>query len=93
MKLSVRVKIGRRENVYWDGSTLFVGVDAPPVDGKSNRRLVEILSDLFHTPKSLIEIVQGHTARHKVIEIQINQEEFNTVIDSVEEAPDQMKLI
>lgn len=93
MKVTVKVKIGRRENIFWDGEALLVGVDAPPVDGKSNKRLIEILSGLFGVPKSLIEIVQGHTARLKVIQIDIDEERFNTTIASVAKAPDQLKLI
>lgn len=93
MKLTVKVKIGRRENIFWDGEALLVGVDAPPVDGKSNKRLIEILSELFDVPKSLIEIVQGHTARLKVIQIDIDEERFNKTIASVAKAPDQLKLI
>lgn len=93
MKLTVKVKIGRRESISWDGSTLFVGVDAPPVDGKANKRLIEIMANLFELPKSSIEIVQGHTARYKILELIISKEDFEKTIGSVAEAPDQLKLI
>lgn len=93
MKLTVKVKIGRRENISWDGSTMFVGVDAPPVDGKANKRLIEIMANLFDLPKSSIEIVHGYTARHKIIELNISKEDFEKTIASVAESPEQLKLI
>ncbi len=93
MKLTVKVKIGRRENVSWDGSTLFVGVDAPPVDGKANKRLIELMAKLFDLPKSSIQIVQGHTARYKILDLNISKEDFEKTIASVSESPEQLKLI
>lgn len=93
MKLTVKVKIGRRENVSWDGSTLFVGVDAPPVDGKANKRLIELIAKLFDLPKSSIQIAQGHTARYKILDLNISKEDFEKTIASVAESPEQLKLI
>lgn len=46
-----------------------VNIDEIPVDGRANKRLLEILSEHFMVPKSRISIVRGPKSRDKVIEI------------------------
>jgi uncharacterized protein (TIGR00251 family) len=48
--------------------TLRVRVTAPPVDGKANEELIELLSDKYNIPKSKIQITHGLTSRNKTIE-------------------------
>ena len=43
---------------------------APPVDGKANKYLVEILSSHFGVAKSRIKILKGETSSFKIIEIE-----------------------
>ncbi|OGH91825.1 MAG: YggU family protein [Candidatus Magasanikbacteria bacterium RIFOXYC2_FULL_39_8] len=70
--LSIRVlpRSSRNEIVgeMADG-TLKVKLTAPPVDGKANRALIELLSEYFDVPKSKIKIVRGLTSKNKIIEI------------------------
>lgn len=54
--------------VLEDGS-LHVKLTAPPVEGKANRMLVEILARHFRVKKRQIEVVRGQTSRHKYIRI------------------------
>lgn len=42
---------------------------APPVDGKANEALVELLSGEFGIPKRLVEITKCATSRNKMVEI------------------------
>jgi uncharacterized protein (TIGR00251 family) len=42
---------------------------APPVDGKANEALIELLSSEFGVPKRDIEITKGNTSRNKIVEI------------------------
>ncbi|MDR2635137.1 MAG: DUF167 domain-containing protein [Clostridiales bacterium] len=42
---------------------------APPVDGKANEALIELLSKEFGVPKRNIEIIKGATSRNKTVEI------------------------
>jgi len=42
---------------------------APPVDGKANEALIELLSKEFGIPKRDIEITKGATSRNKTVEI------------------------
>ncbi|MFN3679235.1 DUF167 domain-containing protein [Thermosynechococcus sp.] len=48
---------------------LVVAVRAPATDGKANQELIAVLADYFQVPKSRIQLVKGHTSRHKVIEL------------------------
>ncbi len=52
-----------------DEKTFRVRVDARPVEGEANKRLVEILADYFGVTKSSIRIVRGFTGRNKVVEV------------------------
>ena len=46
-----------------------VRVDEKAVEGKANKRLVEILSEHFNIPKSKIAILKGTKSRNKIIEV------------------------
>ena len=41
----------------------------PPVDGKANEALVELLSKELGIAKRGIEVIKGHTSRNKTVEI------------------------
>ena len=71
MRITVRVKPNARSTSVEkrpDGSYL-VRVNAPPVEGKANEALVQILADYFDRPRSAIAIVRGSRGREKVVEI------------------------
>lgn len=70
MKISVHIKPKSKhpEVVERDG-IVEVFVSSPPEDGKANEEMIELLADYFETAKSLVTIVSGHTARHKIVEI------------------------
>lgn len=46
-----------------------VRLTAPPVDGKANEMLLDMLADYFGVSRSLIKILGGKTAKVKLIEI------------------------
>lgn len=71
MRVQILVKTNARKErveVRHDGS-LFVCVNAPPVEGKANQKVVELLSSYFGKPKSMITIVRGARSKYKTIEI------------------------
>ncbi len=81
MKLSVKVKIGKRGEVLgWDGDTLHVGVNAAPIDGASNRRLIEIISDWAKVSKGKISIIKGLTNRYKTLYIAIEYDYIDELV-------------
>lgn len=71
MKLTVLVKPGARKDevtVREDGS-LLVRVHTKPVEGKANKKVIEVLAQHFGKPKSSISIVSGLKSKRKVIEV------------------------
>ncbi len=49
--------------------SLKIRLNAPPVDGKANKRLTEYLSKLFGIKKSSVEIISGQTSRTKRVKL------------------------
>jgi uncharacterized protein (TIGR00251 family) len=45
-------------------------VTAVPEDGKANKALIALLSDVLRLPKSSISILSGDTARKKILRIE-----------------------
>lgn len=55
------------------GDALKIRLTAPPADGAANRMCLKFLAKQLGLPPSNLEIVSGHTARHKQVFIQINE--------------------
>lgn len=71
MNLSIQVKTNAKKNevtVREDGS-LLVAVNVPPIEGKANKRVIEVLAQYLDRPKSAIVIVKGKKGKHKIVEI------------------------
>ncbi len=51
------------------GDELRIKVTAPPVDAAANQALVELLADTLDCPRSRVELIRGHTSRHKTIKL------------------------
>jgi len=51
------------------GGELRIKVTAPPVDSAANEALVEFLAKRLGCPRGSVELVRGHTSRHKVIRL------------------------
>jgi len=78
-KIAVRVQpnAASDEVVGFTSGVLQVKVSAPPVKGKANKKLVDLLSQVLGVNKSRISIVNGHTSRNKVIAIEgLSREEI-----------------
>ena len=71
MKKEVKVKPNsKRQNIeeLADGS-LTVDLKSPPVDGKANKELIELLAKKFGVSKSKINIKLGLSSKYKLVEI------------------------
>lgn len=71
MKKQVKVKPNSRQQKIeeeTDGS-LTVHLKSPPVDGKANEELIQILAKKFHVPTSSIRIKSGLSSKNKLVEI------------------------
>jgi len=71
-RISLRVRPGaaRSEIVDFAGGVLEVRVAAPPVKGKANKELIDVLSRALSVSRGHITIVSGHTSRNKVIAVE-----------------------
>ena len=71
MRLTIKVKPHSRKNEVKraDDGTLTVFVTNPPVEGKANEKLIELLSEYVKKPKRCISIVAGFRSKIKIVEI------------------------
>lgn len=67
VRLQPRAK--REEVVGVRGDAVVIRVTAPPVDGKANAALCSFVAKRAGVAKSAVEIVSGHSARDKVVEV------------------------
>lgn len=71
MKISVKIKTrARQESVNENGKIFNVSVKELPIEGRANKKVIEILAKYFNKPKSNIKIISGHKSKNKIIEIQ-----------------------
>ncbi|MCI5601805.1 MAG: DUF167 domain-containing protein [Hallerella porci] len=71
MRIEVKVHAkSKRESVVPqpDGSYK-VDVKAPPVEGKANEAVCEVIAEFFKKPKRSVRVVMGSTNSRKVVEI------------------------
>jgi len=68
----LKVKVipnSKKASIELEKGIIKVHVNAPAVDGKANKVLIELLSDFLKVKKNRIKIVKGEKSRLKVIEI------------------------
>ena len=51
------------------GDELRIKVTAPPVDAAANEALLRLLATEFDCPRGNVELVRGHTSRHKIVKL------------------------
>jgi uncharacterized protein (TIGR00251 family) len=51
------------------GNELRIRVTAPPVDAAANEALVRFLAEELDCPRNRVELVRGHTSRHKIVKL------------------------
>lgn len=70
-RLQVKVKPNsKKQNIEESADGSFtVHLKSPPVDGKANKELIEVLAEKFDVPKSQIRIKSGLSSKTKLIEI------------------------
>lgn len=73
MKIQVQVKIQSKKEMIEkqeDGSFI-VRINTPPVEGKANKRVIELLSKYFRVAKTKIRLVSGEKSKKKSFEIEL----------------------
>ena len=51
------------------GDELRVKVTAPPVDSAANEAILRLLAERLDCARNQVELVRGHTSRHKVVKL------------------------
>jgi uncharacterized protein (TIGR00251 family) len=71
MKISVEVKLKSKteEVTQLESGSYLIKTNVPPVDGKANERIIELLSKFLKLPKSSFEMVSGHRGKKKIFKI------------------------
>ena len=67
VKLQPRASVNSIETPL--GNELRIRVTAPPVDSAANEALIRFLSERLEVAHNRIELLRGHTSRHKQIKI------------------------
>jgi hypothetical protein len=72
MKYKITVKSNARKNevIRSEDGTLTVRVTVPPIEGRANEKVIEVLSEYFNKPRTSISISSGFKGKHKIIEIE-----------------------
>jgi len=65
----IQPRSSRDEIVGMHDGRLKIKISAPPVDGKANERLTEVLARVFHIPKSSVEIIRGRSSKLKTVRL------------------------
>jgi uncharacterized protein (TIGR00251 family) len=78
--LSIKLQPKASANEIGDplGNELRMKVTAPPVDAAANEALVRLVAETLDCPRNCIELVRGHTSRHKVVKVSGLSEEVVT---------------
>jgi hypothetical protein len=71
MKINVLVVPNSKDSglTKVDETNYKIRVDAPALDGKANKHLIEILAEHFNVSKSSIKILKGFKNRNKIVSI------------------------
>lgn len=62
------------------GNRLEIWVNAPPVEGKANQAVEQLLAKALKIPASHCETHQGHTSRYKTLRLPYNEDVYNRLV-------------
>jgi uncharacterized protein (TIGR00251 family) len=69
LSIKVQPRASNNEIAGVLGNELRVKVTAPPVDSAANEGLLRFLAEKLACPRNKVELLRGHTSRHKIIRI------------------------
>lgn len=88
VRIAVRVKPGssrtRVGGAYGDDE-LVVAVNAPPVEGAANDAVLKAVSEALGLRARQVRLISGHTARSKVLAVEVADDESASITDRVRE--------
>jgi uncharacterized protein (TIGR00251 family) len=73
--IDVRVQPKSSNNaiVGTHGGALKIKLNAPPVEGKANKALIQLIAKRLQCPKSAVEIISGQASRNKRLLVHIER--------------------
>jgi len=94
VELKVFIKIGKRYDVLgWDGESLTVGINAPPIKGAANEKLIQLLSEWLDISKNKIHLIGGQISRSKTVRIDIEKSALDIKLAEIPKLPRQISLL
>jgi len=69
LKIKVEPRSSRSGIAGPYGDALKVRLTSPPVEGRANKELIEVLSKEFGIPKKDVEIISGQGSKNKVVRL------------------------
>ncbi len=83
----VRVQPGASKNqiVGVEEDALRIRINAPPVQGKANKMLIQFLAKHLAIKRNQVEIISGHSSRIKTIRLvgEGTEKKLQNIIDSI----------
>jgi uncharacterized protein (TIGR00251 family) len=70
IELRVKPRAKQDRIAVVDADHLDVWVSAPPIDGRANHQVIEVLSEALDIPKRSIEIIRGQSGKNKVVRVE-----------------------
>ncbi len=81
MKIEIKViPNAKKRMLSRDGRHITARLTAQPLEGKANEELMKYLAEVFEVRKSAIKIVRGEKDRRKIVEIPIDEKEFDALL-------------
>ena len=69
INIKVTPRSSKNEIIPQSDGSYKIRLTVPPVDGKANEKIIELLSDYFDVAKSKVVIVRGESSRNKTLSI------------------------
>jgi uncharacterized protein (TIGR00251 family) len=69
LSVKLQPRASANEVVGVMGGELRIRVTAPPVDAAANDALLRFLAETLDCPRSAVELIRGHTSRHKTLRL------------------------
>jgi len=69
IKIKVEPRSSKSGIVGPYGDALKVKLTSPPVEGKANKELIEVLAKGYGIPKKNIEIISGQSSKNKTVKL------------------------
>lgn len=69
LAIKLQPRAAKNEISDVSGAELRIKVTAPPVDAAANEALLRLLAEKLGCARSKVELIRGHTARHKVVKV------------------------